>query len=96
MSSDSDTLPIISTVLEAVLSKPNVSLSPRDVLEMLEARNFPFTRDNSKRIFSVAQALRKLTERDRPQVRLVRRGSGRRPNIYRALAQETNPAHVTT
>ncbi len=95
-SSDSDTPYIISAVLETVLSKPNVSLSPRMVLEILEAKNFPFTRDEDKRIFSVAQALRKLTARRQPQVRLARRGSGRRPNLYRAVIQEINPAHGTT
>jgi hypothetical protein len=94
--SDSETPVLIGAVLETVLSKPNVSLSPRAVFESLEARNFPFTRDESKRILSVAQALRKLTERDQPQVRLTRRGSGRRPNLYRAVIQEMNPAHVTT
>jgi hypothetical protein len=87
---------LIRAVLALVQSRPNVSLSPRMVLEILEAQNFPFTRNNGKRILSVAQALRKLTERDQPQVRLVRRGSGRRPNLYRALVQEINPAHVTT
>jgi hypothetical protein len=94
-SSDSDTPSLISAVLETVLSRPNASLSPRLVLEILESQNFPFTRDNGKRILSVAQALRKLTERDQPQVRIARRGSGRRPNLYRALMQEINPAHVT-
>jgi hypothetical protein len=94
--SDSDAPQIITTVLEAVLSRPNVSLSPRMILEMLESQNFQFSRDEGKRIFSVAQALRKLTERDQPQVRLVRRGSGRRPNMYRAIVQEINPAHITT
>jgi hypothetical protein len=95
-SSDSDTPSLISAVLGTVLSRPNASLSPRMVLESLEAQNFPFTRDNGKRILSVAQSLRKLTERDQPQVRLIRRGSGRRPNLYGAVIQEINPAHVTT
>jgi hypothetical protein len=65
------------------------------VLEIMEAQKFSFTRDKDKRILSVAQALKKLTERDHPQVRLVQAGSGRRPNLYRALMQGTNPAHVT-
>jgi hypothetical protein len=94
-SSDSDAPSLISAVLETVLSRPNASLSPRLVLEILESQNFPFTRDDGKRILSVAQALRKLTERDQPKVRLLRRGSGRRPNLYRAQVQEINPAHVT-
>jgi hypothetical protein len=86
---------LISAVLDIVLKRPNMSLSPRDVFDILESQNFPFTRDESKRILSVAQALRRLTERDQPQVRLVRRGSGRRPNTYRAVVREINPAHAT-
>jgi hypothetical protein len=96
VSPDSDTPNIIGTVLKTVLSRPNISLSPRMVLEIMESQNFPFTRDNGKRILSVAQALRKLTERDQPQVRLVQPGSGRRPNLYRSVIEGINPAHVTT
>jgi hypothetical protein len=87
---------LIGAVLEILVSKPATSFNPRTVLYALESKNFPFSRDNGKRILSVAQALRKLTERDQPQVKLVRRGSGRRPNSYRAQMQEINPAHVTT
>ncbi len=94
---DSDTPNLISIVLETVLSRPGVSLSPRAVFEILEARNFPFGRtDESKRILSVAQAMRKLTERDQPQVKLTRRGSGRKPNLYRAVTQEISPENTRT
>jgi hypothetical protein len=95
-SADHETPCLISKVQDAVLSRPNIPLSPRAVLQIMEAQNFPFTRDNGKRIFSVAQSLRKLTERNLPQIRLVRRGSGRRPNLYQAAPSETNPAHVRT
>ena len=95
LSSNSQTPKLIGTVLETVLARPNRSLSPRMVLQIMEAQQFPFSRNNGKRILSVAQSLRKLTERNQPQVRLVQRGSGRRPNLYQALIQEINPAHVT-
>jgi hypothetical protein len=85
-SSDSETL--IGTVLETVLSRPTVALSPRMVFNILVNQNFPFAGDERRSLISIGSALRKLTERDNPQIRLSRRGSGRKPNLYRAVRGE--------
>jgi len=88
---------LIGSVLQIVLSKPGVSVTSGMILRELEGQGFSFAvADNERRIVSIGQALRKLCDRPEPQIRLHRSGSGRRPNQYRALAQEINPAHTMT
>jgi hypothetical protein len=93
-SSDSETL--IGAVLETVLSRPTVALSPRMVFNILVTQNFPFAGDERRSLISIGSSLRKLTERENPQIRLSRRGSGRKPNLYRAVKAEGQNAAASS
>ncbi|MGA2049272.1 MAG: hypothetical protein ABSG96_16365 [Terracidiphilus sp.] len=78
---------LIGTVLATLKSRPNISFSNRTVLRAMEADGFPFTGDERRRLTSIHSALISLAERG--QIRIVRRGSGREPNLYRAKIERT-------
>jgi hypothetical protein len=85
---------LIGAVLSVVQSKPNLSVTGRDVLTALESQDFPLVGDERRRLTSIGQALSKLAERDPAPIRITRRGKGKAPNMYRAIVQTINPAHL--
>jgi len=74
---------LIGAALDVVRSRPELSFSPRTVLQALEAQKFPLVGDEHRRLVSIGQSLKKLATRN--DIRLVRHGKGREPNVYRAL-----------
>jgi hypothetical protein len=92
---ESDERPtLIGTVLAVVQSKPGISVTSRNVLAALESQGFPLVGDERRRLTSIGQALSKLAERDPAPIRVVRRGKGKAPNVYRAVVATINPAHI--
>jgi hypothetical protein len=93
---DEESATLIDAVLEAIVSRPTMSLSPRMVFNVLVAQNFPFAGDENRSLVSIGASLRKLAARQHSQIRLFKRGSGRRPNLYRiAKAERTEEPSVT-
>ena len=71
-------------VLDAARAWPG-KFSTRDIIDSLERAGHHFERDSA---LAVNQALRVLTEKNK-LIRMVRRGSGRIPNIYEAVRKDT-------
>jgi len=74
---------LIRAALAVVRSRPDTSFSPRAVQQALLERNFPLVGDERRQLVSIGQSLKKLAGRN--EIRLVRHGKGREPNLYRAL-----------
>lgn len=85
---------LISSVLSVLQSNPNTSMTGRHVLAALEAQGFPLVGDERRRLTSIGQALSKLADREPAPIRVVRRGKGKAPNLYRAFVSTLNPAQV--
>jgi hypothetical protein len=79
---DLDEGPVVSlrgTIEQIVNSDPTVRWTTQKVLKRLQQTGFPLKA--KKPIYSVGQALQKLSEGGR--IRVVRRGVGSAPNIYK-------------
>jgi hypothetical protein len=83
---DQPVLSLRGKIEEAVNTNPEMRWTTQKVLAHLQAIGFPLRAQ--KPIYSVGQALQKLAEGKK--IRIVRRGVGSAPNIYKGIASAQN------
>jgi|ERR1035438_2166422 hypothetical protein len=75
---------LIGTIDKTINSDPNIRWTTTKMLAHLQSIQYPLKAQ--KPIYSVGQTMKKLEEKGR--IRVVRRGSGSAPNIYKGKATE--------
>jgi len=87
---DEDSAPgsIRGTVETTINADPNVRWTTQKMLVHLQQTGFPLRA--KKPIYSIGQAMQKLA--DAKKIRLVRKGAGNQPNIYKGLEQNQGGA----
>jgi hypothetical protein len=92
-SDEEDEAPVPSlrgTIEKLINSDPNVRWTTQKVLLHLQQTGFPLKAQ--KPIYSIGQALQNLVEKG--AIRLVRRGTGSAPNLYKGKSQEQGGADM--
>ena len=82
---DESTGSIIGTIEQLLNADPNVRWTTLKVLNQLKAIGYPLRA--AKPIYSVGQSLSKLVKQGK--IRLVKKGSGNSPHVYRGKAPAT-------
>lgn len=77
---------LVGTIERIINSDLNVRWTTAKMLTRLQSLKFPLKA--KKPIYSVGQSMQKLEEKGK--IRIVRRGTGSAPNIYRGKATEPN------
>ena len=79
---------LIRAVKAVVDARPDVTFFPRRVYQTLLEQGFRFATDERRSLVTIGTSMKKLARRDPPQIRLIRHGKGRKPNLYRAVGTE--------
>ncbi len=82
---DVDRSSLIGTIEETINANPSARWTTQKMLTHLNAEGYPLRA--AKPVYSVGQALNKLFKQGR--IRIVRKGAGSEPNIYRSRGIET-------
>jgi hypothetical protein len=89
---DLDATSLRGVIFRVISAEPNLRWTTQKVFAKLQSEKYPF--QAQKPLISVGQALKALSKQEK--IRVIRRGTGSAPNIYKGLEKHDSDGISTT